>query len=510
MAKLWIELIFLPFQKLYDYYNKNRVNQLQKENHDLRAEQRKNRGEHLVKLKAKDEMIKLKNQKITELTKSYKDADWRDLTHEQRFNNRVTEIREAARREVHIWKSQLNMSTARCKTILSRNIDQHSTQETYVKQTSQQIMVLEKELERSKEESRKEHTHRIAELEDENTALRGQLKAKDEIIETKIQPSEPSNQSFDVERLTQNDLQSIEDHFGWSTIKAEHKLYMEAGHRLQDAYDKLKADSAEHQSSCEAERTQLEAEKARLKTDYEGRLEGTTKALSKAFERNDNLVKQLEHLHENIRKNEQQSTAQSRPQLLLSHPELDIAAKAAFRTAFPHGAKGEQIRGLHMGLHCLVKSLKFQYGYDDLTVEDLQEICEHPEAAAKIKAARKEGPNAFEHDPHQLAMILELWSAQHGPPMLLGIKYQFYKIPGASWTVLGPKEGDRVVWMARIIPTTDTQIPVCMALQKKPSPPVNDGGDGTAPANATPSGGTDRGKAPEAATQKSESDCKPS
>ncbi len=505
MAKLWIELIFLPFQKLYDFYNKNRVNQLQKENHDLRAKHKKNRGEHLVKLKEKDEMIWSKNQDITELTKSYKDANRRDLTHEQRFNDRVTEIREVARSEVHRYKSQLNISTARCKSMMITNIGQRSTQEIYVKQTSQQIMMHEKELEQSKEESRKEHTHRITELEGENTALRGQLKAKDEIIETKIQPSEPSNQSFDVERSTENDLQAIYDHFGWSTIKAEHKLMLETGARLVAAHDKLKEDCAEHQ----AERTRLEAERTRLVTNYEGRLEGTTTALSKAFEKNDNLAKQLECLRENVRKNEQQSTAQTRPQLLASHPELDLAAKAAFRTAFPHGAKGEQVRGAQMGLNCLVKSLKLQYDFDDLTVEDLQKICDDPEAAAKIKDARKEGPNAFEHDPHQLALILELWSAQQGPPMLLGIKYQFYKIPGASWMVVGPKEGEKVVWMARMIPTTDTQIPVCMALQKKAQAPVNEGGDGSAPANPTPSTGTDNGKAPEAATQKPETDGEP-
>ena len=277
---------------------------------------------------------------------------------------------------------------------------------------------------------------------------------------------------------------------------------LEIGARLVAAHDKLKEDCAEHQSAFKAERT-------RLLADYKARLERTMTALSKAFEKNDNLAKQLEYLRENVRKNEQQSTAQSRPQLLASHPELDLATKAAFRTAFPHGAKGEQVRGAQMGLNCLVKSLKLQHVFDDLTVEDLQKICDDPEAAAKIKDARKEGPNAFEHDPHQLALILELWSAQQGPPMLLGIKYQFYKIPGASWMVVGPKEGEKVVWMARMIPTTDTQIPVCMALQKKAQAPVNDGGDGSAPANPTPSGGTDNGKAPEAATQKPESDGEP-
>ncbi|KAL8913710.1 MAG: hypothetical protein Q9171_001560 [Xanthocarpia ochracea] len=503
MAKLWIELILLPFQKVYDFYNNNRVTQLQKENHDLRAKHKMNCGELLVKLKTKDEMIRSKNHEITELTKNLEEANLRDLTHERRFNNRVTEIWEAARTETHIWKSQLKISTARCRTAMSTNIDQRSTQEIYAKQTSQQIMMLEKEFERSKEESRKEHTHRVTELEGENTALRGQLKAKDEIIETKFLPSEPANQSFDIERLTQNDLQAIYDHFGWSTIKAEHKLFLEAGDWLLNAYNKLKADFAEYQSACKAKNDGLVA-------DYEGRLQGTKTALTKAFEKNDNLTKQLEHLRENVRKSEQQSTALTRPQILITHPELDLAAKAAFRTAFPHGAKGEQVRGAQMGLNCLVKSLRLQYVFNDLTVEDLQKICDDPETAAKIKDARKEGPNAFEHDPHQLALILELWSARHGPPMLLGVKYHFYKIPGASWMVLGPKEGERVVWMARMIPTTDTQIPVCMALQKKPSAPVNAGSDGSAPANPMPSGGTDDGKAAEAATQKPQSDGKPS
>ena len=85
---------------------------------------------------------------------------------------------------------------------MGKNKDQRSRQEVYIKQTSQQIMMLEKELERSKEESHKEHTYRITELKGENIAFRGQLKAKDEIIETKMQASEPSNQSFNVERLT--------------------------------------------------------------------------------------------------------------------------------------------------------------------------------------------------------------------------------------------------------------------------------------------------------------------
>ena len=98
IVKLWIELIFLPFRIIYNFYNNNRVTRLQKENHDLRAKHKKNCGRHLIKLKEKDEMIWSINQDITELIKSYKDANWRDLIYEQRFDDRVTEIRAVARR----------------------------------------------------------------------------------------------------------------------------------------------------------------------------------------------------------------------------------------------------------------------------------------------------------------------------------------------------------------------------------------------------------------------------
>lgn len=95
-----------------------------------------------------------------------------------------------------------------------------------------------------------------------------------------------------------------------------------------------------------------------------------------------------------------------------------------------------------------------------MTLSDLEQICDFPLNATQIAAARKEEPNNFDYDSHQLAKILEFWSRQRfGKSAVLGVRTKEIKKDGFYYQILGNDEGEMVVWVERLVPTSDTQIP---------------------------------------------------
>ncbi|KAL9023372.1 MAG: hypothetical protein Q9180_008263, partial [Flavoplaca navasiana] len=81
-----------------------------------------------------------------------------------------------------------------------------------------------------------------------------------------------------------------------------------------------------------------------------------------------------------------------------------------------------------------------------------------------IAAGRKEGHNKFDYDSHQLAKILEFWSRQRfGKSAVLGVRTKEIKRDGYYYQILGNDEAEMVVWVERLVPTSEMQIPAMSA-----------------------------------------------
>ena len=321
----------------------------------------------------------------------------------------------------------------------------------------------------------KQHTSKITRLESDNTALGNELHTRPRIIDA--QPTSPEwlKSPIDVQQIPKEIGDAVYQYLldtGWQDILNKDEKMREGGQMLaklckeqEEKIEELQSSSSmQHNDSKEIKDLQLDVCAEELKhfeskcddqqkrissletevKQVESRLENSQKALSTAFAAKHDLTKELEELKKPA----------------ASTPQSEWAAKMAFMATFPNGTKRQKFEGLKKELRCLVTALQFQHNITDVTLTDLEQICDYPLNATQIAAARKEGPNKFDYDSHQLAKILEFWSRQRfGKSAVLGVRTKEIKKDGYYYQILGNDEAEMVVWVERLVPTTEMQIP---------------------------------------------------
>ncbi|KAL9627134.1 MAG: hypothetical protein Q9204_006787, partial [Flavoplaca sp. TL-2023a] len=333
----------------------------------------------------------------------------------------------------------------------------------------------------------KQHTLKITRLESDNAALRDDLHARPRIINP--QPTYPEwfKSPIDVQQIPKEIRDAVYQYLldtGWQEILNNNTKMQEGGQKLeklckeqeekieelqssssmqhndskeikdlQSRFDACAEELKHFESTCEDRKKQIISLETEVK-QLESRLEHSQKALSTAFAAKHELTKELEDLKKPA----------------ASIPPSEWAARAAFMATFPSGTKRQKFEGLKKELRCLVTSLQFQHNITDVTLSDLEQICDFPLNATQIAAARKEGPNKFDYDSHQLAKILEFWSRQRfGKSAVLGVRTKEIKRDGYYYQMLGNDEAEMVVWVERLVPTTEMQIPGMSAFGLPPA-----------------------------------------
>ncbi|KAL8878649.1 MAG: hypothetical protein Q9198_003585 [Flavoplaca austrocitrina] len=343
----------------------------------------------------------------------------------------------------------------------------------------------------------KQHTLKITRLENDNTAFQNELQARPRIINA--QPTFPEwlNSPIDVQQIPKEVGDAVYQYLldtGWQEVLDNNTKMRAGGLKLEKLCKEQEAKIEEIQSSssmqhndskeikdlqsrldgcaeelkhfestCEDRKKQI----TRLETEVrqvEGRLEHTQNALSTALAAKHGLTKELEELKKPV----------------ASTPPSEWAARTAFMATFPNGTKRQKFEGLKKELRCLVTSLQLQHNIADVTLSDLEQICDYPLNATQIAAARKEGPNRFDYDSHQLAKVLEFWSRQRfGKSAVLGVRTKEIKRDGYYYQILGSDVAEMVVWVERLVPTTEMQIPGISAFGLSPAGNTSGGGAAT-------------------------------
>ncbi|KAL8884201.1 MAG: hypothetical protein Q9192_006906 [Flavoplaca navasiana] len=333
----------------------------------------------------------------------------------------------------------------------------------------------------------KQHTSKLTRLEGDNSVLRDELHTRPRI--TDAQPTFPEwlKSPIDVQQIPKEVGDAVYQYLldtEWQEILNNNTKMREEGLKLEksckeqeEKIEKLQslssmqhndskeikdlqtrldvcAEELEHfESKCDDQQKRIISLETEVK-QVESRLENCQKALSTAFAAKHDLTKELEEF--------------KRP--AASTPPSEWAARAAFMATFPNGTKRQKFEGLKKELRCLVTALQFQHDITDVTLSDLEQICDYPLNATQIAAARKEGPNKFDYDSHQLAKILEFWSRQRfGKSAVLGIRTKEIKRDGHYYQVLGNDEAEMVVWVERLVPTSEMQIPGMSAFGLPPA-----------------------------------------
>ena len=316
----------------------------------------------------------------------------------------------------------------------------------------------------------KDHASKITRLEGDNTALRDELHAKTMLPEWLTSP-------IDVRQIPREVGEAVYQYLlasGWQEILRDNTRMKEGGQKLEEMCEKQKElieklqsssstphtdskevkdlqslldDCKEELSVSESIREELNETISKLKKEgkqVEDRLENSRAAISRALQEKHKLKEELEELKKPA----------------ASTPPSDLAARLAYTATFPNGARRQKVEGLNKELRCLVRSLQLQHNITDVTPSDLEQICKFSLNATQIAGVRKEEPNNFDYDSHQLAKILEFWSRQRfGKSAVLGVRTKEIKKDGFYYQILGNDEGEMVVWVERLVPTSDTQIP---------------------------------------------------
>ncbi|KAL8786956.1 MAG: hypothetical protein Q9213_002499 [Squamulea squamosa] len=428
-------------------------------------------------IKERDDMFQLKDQTIAELEKDsnkikdqYSRGQSSKLLAERRFYDRLTRIQIAARDDKDFRDTQNKIVIKSNQSLRETQRIQQRKYDDYVRETSQQITMLEQKAETLKSQPCVQHSQTITELHSENSALREQMKIKDGVIEA--QPKFPviPSANMDISQLDPAILQAIRQYFwnsGCSKIHQEHASMQEKVQELNASYNTLKENF-----------NKLLFDREKAIAQFEGRIKNSRDAHSAALAKSQNLTDELEALRKSTEAGKNIDNSKPPPQA--QRPDgQDLAARAAYYTVFPNNPKSISCRGAQFGLRCLVESLKLQYGITDLSIDTLQHICEDAEFSTQISEARQDGPNKFEHDPNQLAVILGIWSEQRfeGATMLLGVRSRPFGTKDFSYQVLGHEKGKRVLWVERSVPMTNLQQPTWFGLGPKDPPAAKSVGD---------------------------------
>ncbi|KAL8833007.1 MAG: hypothetical protein Q9176_008113 [Flavoplaca citrina] len=333
----------------------------------------------------------------------------------------------------------------------------------------------------------KQHTSRITRLESDNTALGNELQARPRIIDAQSTFPEWLKSPIDVQQIPKEVRDAVYQYLldtEWQEILNNDAKMREGGQKLeklckkqeekieelqssssmqhndskeikdlQSRFDACVEELKHFESTCEDRKKQIISLETGVK-QIEGRLEHTQTALSTALAAKHNLTKELEELKKPA----------------ASTPPSEWAARTAFMATFPNGTKRQKFEGLKKELRCLVTSLQLQHNITDVTLSDLEHICDYPLNATQIAAARKEGPNKFDYDSHQLVKVLEFWSRQRfGKSAVLGVRTKEIKRDGYYYQILGNDDAEMVVWVERLVPTTEMQIPGMSAFGLSPA-----------------------------------------
>ena len=183
--------------------------------------------------------------------------------------------------------------------------------------------------------------------------------------------------------------------------------------------------------------------------------------------------------------------------------QANLISYSAFRAKFPNKAcfqnPAPQNR-ITMGLEALCYSLQHQ-SMGNVSVAELQTICDDPVFRERLQQAREEPDNGFIHDHAQLTAILNEWSERQKTPMALGTSsiggdlkgsrfHIMYKVPkGAGCSVVWihkqlydkPKQGEQ--------PNTSIMGEWCGIRPLVPEPEKKEGGnEGAGFSNNKPTG----------------------
>ncbi|KAI4259135.1 MAG: hypothetical protein L6R42_004740, partial [Xanthoria sp. 1 TBL-2021] len=271
IAMFGVEVNLLFFRGLNESHHQIRESQKQKMIDKMAVVHKAKCDVHDREMKEKNSHIEEQETQITSLNeeigttaeernkykKLYEETYWSKFITERQCKNTVTYIRQEAQREVSIsatrWASSFQARGNLANTLLDQRL-QHST---YVGQATQQITELGTQLEQARAPC-EEHTSKINELQGDNTALRAQLKAKDEIIEAKPKLPEISTAHIGLAQIPQDVCETVYQHLlasGWAQILEQHTQLtnerpslMEEGLGLFTRCNNLEAQVKEFQS----------------------------------------------------------------------------------------------------------------------------------------------------------------------------------------------------------------------------------------------------------------------
>lgn len=287
-----------------------------------------------------------------------------------------------------------------------------------------------------------------------------QLEGQVEHLQSLPSAQQDSSGKLQESQARFNDLQAR-----FNNLQNESKKSQTASKDLQTRINTLQTESKTSQAQFKDLQARFDSLLEEFKhvesvsQEKDTRNENSQKAHSKTLKENDELKKELEALRASSQTNPQ-PTAVLPPPPAAMQTSSGLAAKIAYMNTFSNGTLDYQpFEGPAKGFKCLVASLGVQHGIHNVTITDLRNICGYPLNAASIAAARQEpADNAFEHDPHQLAKILELWSRQTmGQVAVLGVKSRVQGSQRDEYTIIGDEEGVVVVWMERSVPAKPSQ-----------------------------------------------------
>ncbi|KAL8786955.1 MAG: hypothetical protein Q9213_002498 [Squamulea squamosa] len=444
-----------------------------------------------------------KDQKISELEASEKAHDLRSQKHlylrwedSREYQAEIAGIWQSADKDVEEWKKLHKQSETKNEQLERTK----SRLDSRVKELSQEVANLKAVLESLRVQPCSEHTQEITDLEHKISSLTKTLKEKEKELKWQKEDSDLIGRDLLDERQTADRLRNSLRELLYTDVAEfarQRDQYHEAVVLVTQQRDKSENDRAElladftkfksQQTSCIAPEAyqKLSSDHDALKQEFDKIKSGQmpTEATDKFKEQIAIMTKGLADLRKekselqtenvelkktNTSLGDNLSEAQSEVKRLTEQSKVSqktisslrsqstSALNAAYNTAFPNGAVANVkplISRSTMGLEALCFSLQNQHGLKDLKLADLQGICDDPEFKTKVDGLREEPANGLEHDPSQLAAILERWSQQQGKPTILGIQSKARGVGAVStYEILGNITRQKVVWIARQIP----------------------------------------------------------
>ncbi|KAL9033494.1 MAG: hypothetical protein Q9180_005913, partial [Flavoplaca navasiana] len=212
-------------------------------------------------------------------------------------------------------------------------------------------------------------------------------------------------------------------------------------------YETLKNDAMSKQGAANKELIDVKAENEKLKKEAMSKQGAAQPKDDGENEELEATKKELAALKAENAKLETDATA------IQQHnaAQANVMSYSAFRAKFPNGVcfqnPAPQNRNT-MGLEALCYSLQHQ-SMGNVTVAELQTICDDPLFRERLQQAREEPDNGFIHDHAQLTAILKEWSERQKTPMALGAFSRGGDLKGPKFHIMYKAKGGgcSVVWI---------------------------------------------------------------